>query len=399
MARRRGQRKGFLREKSGSWLLTWREDVRDEDGKLIRKPFTKKIAIAKGAGAVSKREAQRMAWETVLSKLDTVSLQPSSLMLVNEFVEGHFIPDVVYNLKHAGQIHYRTMFKHVLPTLGELRLRDIGIEDVQKLVRVKLEAGYSTQTVAHIRNVVSAVFRHAKRKQWYSGENPAADVRMPEMQRVRVRSALTFDQAAELLIALPSPAREMALVAMTTSMNIAELSGLRWKRINFTDEWSIVEGEPIPPKSIAVRENYYKGVFGSVKAAKRNRNIPMPKAVSEALALLRNRPSFVGPEDVVFASRNGTPADTHNIAADHLKPIGRSIGIPVLNWHTFRRTQTTLAEMIGMGADDRQAVLGHATAQMTEHYTVRSVDRVREGLERLASRLVNSDKPVTTKPC
>ncbi len=398
MARRRGQRKGYLREESGSWLLTWREDVRDDDGKLIRKPFTKKIAIAKGSGSVSKREAQRIAWEDVLSKLDTVSLQPSSLMVVSDFIEKHFIPDVVYNLKRAGQLHYASMFKHVIPAIGSLRLREVVLDDVQKLVRQKLDSGLSTQTVRHIKNVISAVFKHAKRKQWYSGENPAVGVRMPEMKLVRLRRALSFEQARLVLPALSLTVRTMALLSMTTSMNVAELCGLKWKRVNLTAQWIIADGEPVPPMSIAVRENYYAGVFDTVKARKRNRNVPMPASVAEALAMLKSGSKFVLPDDVVFASRTGTPVDQHNISNRELKRVGEGLSIP-LNWHTFRRTFATLSNEIGMDRTDRQALMGHAAASMTDYYTIVSVERMRAGADKIALELASSDKLVTSRPC
>ena len=398
MARRRGQRKGFLREKSGSWLLTWREDVRDDNGKLVRKPFTKKVAIAKGPGAVSKREAQRIAWDDVLSKLDAVSLQPSSLMVVNDFVEKHFIPDVAFTLKHAGRLHYNSMLKHVQPAIGNMRLREVTLDDVQKLAKAKLEAGYSTQTVKHIRNTVSAIFKHAKRKGLYSAENPAQGVRMPEMVLVRARHALGFDHAKEVLSILSDSVRTMALLSMTTSMNVAEMCGLRWKRVNLSDQWIIADGEPIPPKSVAVRENFYKGVFGSVKAKKRNRNVPMPIAVAEALLKLKAVTRFGNAEDVVFSSRNGTPVDEHNIAARELKRVGKHMGVQ-LTWHTFRRTFATLSNEIGMDRTDRQALMGHAAASMTDYYTIVSVERMRSGAEKIASGIVKFDNPVTTRPC
>jgi len=52
------------------------------------------------------------------------------------------------------------------------------------------------------------------------------------MVRCRERHALTVDQAKQVLRVLKPPYRQMALLSMTTSMNLAELCGLRWKRVN-----------------------------------------------------------------------------------------------------------------------------------------------------------------------
>src|SRR5436309_2427118 len=106
MGRKRGQRKGFIFKRGPSWIVQWREDIRGVDGSLARHKFAKVIAPASGPDAVSKREAQRLAWESVLCKLDAVSLRPQSLATVEEFVRAKFEPEVVYTLKASGKKHY-----------------------------------------------------------------------------------------------------------------------------------------------------------------------------------------------------------------------------------------------------------------------------------------------------
>jgi hypothetical protein len=53
----------------------------------------------------------------------------------------------------------------------------------------------------HIRNAISAVFKHAKLKHAYTGDNPVPGVRMPEMNRKEAH-ALGFDTARQLLLLL-----------------------------------------------------------------------------------------------------------------------------------------------------------------------------------------------------
>jgi len=71
---------------------------------------------------------------------------------------------------------------------------------------------------------VSAVFNHARLKRAYTGDNPAHGVRLPEMRR-RDSHALNFSHARDLLTRLTSPVRDMTLLSMTTSMNVAEIVG------------------------------------------------------------------------------------------------------------------------------------------------------------------------------
>jgi site-specific recombinase XerC len=134
--------------------------------------------------------------------------------------------------------------------------------------------------------------------------------------------ALSFETGRELLVILPEPVRTMALLSMTASLNVAEMLGLRWKRLNLSGGVAVVGGEVLEPWSLGVRENYYRGKFGSVKAKSRKRNLPLSQSVVEALSALRSRSRFTGPEDLVFASRKGTPLNERNLLGRVLKPAG-----------------------------------------------------------------------------
>jgi len=298
MARRRGQQKGYVHRQGDVWYLAYREDALDENGKLIRIRRNVRIADAKEA---SKREAQRDARE-ILGKIDQQAVMPLSLVTVGEFIERRFKLDVIWALKHAGKKHYEYILsKHVVPALGDVRLRDVDTDKVQALVKQKIEAGYSVQTVVHIRNAISAVFNHAKLKRAYSGDNPTQGVRMPEMSRKEAH-ALSFQMGSDLLMALPPTTRTMALLSMTTSLNVAEMLGLRWKRVNLTDAIAIVGADVMKPWSLAVRENYYRGQFGSVKAKSRRRDVPLSGSVVGALLELKAASKYSGPEELVFAT-------------------------------------------------------------------------------------------------
>ena len=64
-----GQWKGRLRQRGPSWRGQWWEYFLGENGTRTRRRMSKTIALASGPGAVSKQQAQRIFWDTVLSKL------------------------------------------------------------------------------------------------------------------------------------------------------------------------------------------------------------------------------------------------------------------------------------------------------------------------------------------
>jgi integrase len=242
------------------------------------------------------------------------------------FVQQRFLPDHVALLKRSGRAHYQSMLK-VLPVLGNVRLKDVSTAHIQELVSSMLTAHYSVQAVKHVCTVVSAIFTHAKRLGWHTGDHPARLVRLPEMVR-KESHALSFEQAVAKLTALQSPAREMVLFAILTSMNIAEICGLQWKRVNLSQQFTTVDGESLPPLAIAVRGQWYRSEYGSVKGRSRRRNLPIPVALRGVLAKMKERAKFHQRGDPIFAARTGRPIDEHNIARRHLKPMGESLGMP-----------------------------------------------------------------------
>jgi integrase len=368
----------LIRTAAGSWLLRWREDVRSSEGTLSRARFSKVIAPAQGPGAVSKREAQRIAWETVLAKLDTASRRPQSLATVAEFVTAKFEPEWVWSLKPGGRDHYATQLKHILPALGGMRLRDVEHSHVQKLIREKVEAGYSVQTVVHIRNAVSAVFRYARSIGFYSGELPSEMVRVPVMVR-KERRALTAEQVRQVLAGLRSPAREMVLTLACTGLRIGELCGLRWKHVDFE------------AGRIEVREAWSYGERATLKSATSVRTVPMVPILDQELRRIHGAATWKGEEDPVFAARNGQPVDRKNVLNRQLRPVLRSVGLADASWHSFRHTFSTLAEQAGGTVSERQRILGHAAGAMTMHYTHADLDRMRVVMERVADGLIGEE--------
>jgi integrase len=386
MARRRGQRKGHLYSQGGVWYLRYRVDTAETDSRANQRRVrvTVPIALATGPAAVGKREAQRIAWDEYLSKLDQSATRPCSMRTLQEFVTERFEPDVYPSLKESGRIFYQSILRrHVLPELGPLRLREIDAGRVQKLLNAKLKAKLSTQTVKHIRNCLSAILRHAKAMGWLSGELPTAMARLPEMRR-KERRALRWDQVCDLARALPAPASTLVVFLALSGLRIGEATGLRWKRLNLTTEPRIVDAEAIPPMCVAVRENYVRGAYQSLKTQRSSRNVPIPAWFAPTLLALRAASKFQSPSDPVFSARNGRPIDEHNLAARKLKPAAKALGMPWVSWHCLRHTNSTLADAAGLSVAERQRILGHAAGEMSLHYTHAELEQIRARWESAA---------------
>ena len=377
------QQSGELYLHDGVWKVRWCQEAIDAAGIFVARRWYEPTVVgpATGLHGVSQEEAQRIALRSLILKTPSAEDASQPGMTITDFVERVFAPEHVASKAASGRIHFQAILKHVLkpeevdrvfqagshgskrkmktildwPYLGNMPLLETRVDDVQRLIDAAVARGYSPQTVKLIRNVVAEIFAHAKKRQYFDGENPAAQVVLPKMVRKEAH-ALTFAQAQALLGAMQYPERELALTAMLTHMNVAEICGLQWKWVNLTDDWCTAEGERIPPQTIAVRRHFYRGELANLPMRSRNRNLSIAEPLLQVLRELRQRQRYTDPDDFVLASKVGRPVNEKDIAKRRLKPIGRKMKMPWISWRVLSRTHTTLAYQLGMRSLDRMAI-------------------------------------------
>lgn len=371
MGRRRGQRTGNLTERSGSWLLRWREDSRDITGRPMRQQVSMVIGSTTGPEKMTRRQAEREAWDRVLSKLDAKTMKPALLITLQQFVAVRFMPDHVdMTLKPGGKDHYAYCLGHILPKLGAWRMRDINNLALQDFLNSK-RGGLAPQTISHLKNALSAIFRHAKRCNVWSGDLPTDGLLIPRIDSPE-KQILTREQAARLVGCLHGQYSTLAALMLSTGLRIGEAAGLTWKRIDFA------EG------TITVQESWSREHgYQSPKTKRGIRKIPLPAALAAQLIALQGDAE---PETPVFITVNGNPIDKRTTASSILKPAAKRAKVPWVSWHTLRHTFSTWTDA-SLTESERMKLLGHSSAGMTQRYTHPEMERTRGAVEGIAEGL------------
>jgi integrase len=234
------------------------------------------------------------------------------------------------------------------------------------------------ESANHFRNLLSKVFTVAKKWGYFSGANPVSGVELPEKVAVREKHILTPEQISRLMDALSKPTRTMVWLCLLTGLRIGEVLGLPWRNVYFASG------------QIRVAQAYYRGTIGSPKTRCSKRLVSIPTALRTALLQLCGSAKQTE-EGLVFHTANGTPYNDSNLLHRHLKPAGQKLGMPWLNWHTLRRTHSTLFQVVGGSLRDAQAQLGHSKMSTTlETYTLPIPEQQRAAVEKL-SVLMASD--------
>jgi integrase len=380
LARRRYQQ-GSIRKRGTRnpvWELQWWTDEIRTDGSLGRRRQSKALGFVSG---MNKRQAMKIADE-FLRPLNLGKITPFSTVLFRDFIEKQFIPNAFPTLKTSTRRRYQsTINNHLLPAFGDLRLCDLQRVEIQAFVLRKMEKGLSWETADLLRNLLSKIYRCAKKWGYFAGDNPASEIDLPHKKPVREKFVLMPPQIPKLLAELREPFRTMALVGILTGLRVGEILGLRWSDVDFASA------------QLRVSQRCYRGEMDSPKTRASQRTLPLSPECIQALKRLQAVSRLEQKDALVFRTSKGTPYSDTNILHRELKPAGQKIDAPWLSWHTFRRTHATLLQLAGGSLKDAQAQLGHSRLSTTlEIYTIPLPAHQREAVEKLSQLVTNSDE-------
>jgi integrase len=146
----------------------------------------------------------------------------------------------------------------------------------------------SPGTKAKIRNIMSALFSHAKRYEWAS-RNPIEDVRT-STKRQRIPEILTGAEFQALIEKLNPRDRLMVALAGATGLRRGEIIALRWRDIDFGNNEAYV------------LHSVWRNVMGDAKRKLRAKPVPLPAFFIDAMRDWRSVSLYNGDDDFLFPS-------------------------------------------------------------------------------------------------
>ena len=358
MARKRGNSEGTIRRrKDGRWES--RYTVHSERG-----PKQKSI-YGKTRKEVSEKLTEVMAGRDKGLVFDAKGLK------LGEFLE-RWLEDVVRSCAshRTYAAHRQQVRSHIAPALGRFRLKDLRKIHVDRLYRQKLDSGLAPSTVRRVHAVLHAALEEAVRGDLIP-RNPATHANKPKVRQEEIEP-LTATQAQAFLDAAHGDRYEaLYILCIMAGLRQGEALGLKWSDIN-------LDGGTLRVNRQVQRVRGGGGLQFSEPKNSSRRTVGLPQRTIVALRNHRKRQFEeklrAGPlyedQDLVFATRLGTPVDAQNVVNRHFKPLLKRIGLPPVRFHDLRHSCLSLLAQRGEPIRDLQALAGHHSAAFTlQRYT------------------------------
>lgn len=358
---KRGQREGTIYQRADG---RWHAQMTTDTGKRknfygkTRQEVARKLTAAqrdRDQGLPIAREDQRLG-QWVTHWLTTIRPPATNLR------------------EYTWRGYQQLLERHVVPTLGTVRLARLTPESVQTLYAAKLADGLSSTSVHHLHAVLHRCLEAAVRLGLVA-RNITDLVDAPPMRPHAIRP-LTAEQARAFLAAAHGAdiggdrLRTLYLLALATGMRQGELFALRWQDLDLD---AGAGARPSLQVRRSVRRIQGQLHFNEPKTARGRRRIALAPSVAEALRGQRTRQLaerlMLGPAwddgDLVFPNPVGHVLDPSNVTHTSFRPLLRRAGLPQIRFHDLRHTAATLLLLRHVNPKVVSELLGHASVAIT----------------------------------
>ncbi|MBS4053240.1 MAG: site-specific integrase [Thermaerobacter sp.] len=386
---RRGNNEGSVfKRKDGRWCAAVTTGYSPETGKPIRAYYYDTTR----AGVVVKRdEALRgiKAGTYVKPTKETVEAW------LKTWLDAYVAPSV---RPKTWEGHESIIRVHLVPALGQIDLRALQTNQVQRLLNDKMASGLSPRTVELIHTTLKSALKQAQLEGMVT-RNVADHVRKPkgDNKEIRVLTAAEMDQL--IAVALADRLGPVVITMLGTGLRLGEVLALEWSNVNLQDSLLQVQHTAVQTKTPTKSKR--QKLIQSPKTDSGKRAIPLP---ADVVSILRQWSATQAQEKLklgstytdsgrVFTSSVGTPLLQRNLARK-LSELAAKANIKHVNPHALRHTYATRLLEANVHPKVVQELLGHTDITLT----LNTYSHVMPEIKKAAAKALDAVLKLDRKP-
>lgn len=306
-------------------------------------------------------------------------------------------------IRNNTKMYYTQLFsKHIEPSLGKKKLKDITQLNIKALLKELDQKGYHYETKNKVRIMLLDMFDKAMIDN-YVLKNPCKGIRLARDEKKDMRVFSREEQMEFFECSKGTFYDNLFVVAVSTGLRQGEICALTWDDIDFEKKEISVTKTLLYQKLEGDTQKEFH--LNPPKTRTSKRTVPISRLCEMALKkqyIQRNNvmarksaKPLAGFENLLFTTKFGTPI-CDQILIDAIRRIVDEINLcrdeleqfEMFSPHCFRHTFATRCFEAGIQPKTVQTYLGHATLQMTmDLYTSVLENHKQEEMQRLESVL------------
>lgn len=297
---------------------------------------------------VAAEAAERAKIEEILAGPPEPQKEVPQVPTLKEFSEDFMATYAKTNNKESEQIAKQSILNNrLLPHLGERRLDEITLLDVEKLKAKLLAKPLEPKSVNNALGVLRKMLRHAKALEIIKSVPTLEPLKTPPS----AFRFLEFEEWEQLVAAAADDEEVLVAVLLggDAGLRVGEIVGLRWMDVD------------TKRAQVTVRVRDYRGKLGTPKGGK-GRTIPLTGRLNAALKKARHLRG-----EHVICNEDGKRLSWRAIERK-LAKVSKRAKIPEVEWHVLRHTFCSHLAMRGAPARAIQELAGHASITTTQRY-------------------------------
>ena len=324
----------------------------------------------------------------LLHPVNRTPISPFGITQLGDFVERVYLPFVKQQKRPSTYQGYSQMWNAYLEVrCRNIWLREVKTHQVQRwLEEIAREQNLSKTTLAHIKNLLSGIFRHAAQQGYFDGANPVKLSEIPAFAPNSIEGyAYSLEEIERMLRLLPLRAQAVVATAAYTGLRLGELRGLTW------DAYELPENDD-ELGLIYVRQSFWRGNIGQPKTEKSKAAVPVVPQLAATLGKFRQ--SIGNPsKGPMFANSAGNPTDLNAMYYREMRVILQKAKLTWVGWHGFRRGLASNLNRLGVDDSVIQAILRHSDVSVTQRCYIKTTrpDAI-AAMRQLSAKLAESLK-------
>lgn len=332
----------------------------------------------------NQREAARRA-KAAREKMDVT---------FDEFWEAEYYPHACAAKRASSMTSEKWLYaKRIRPIIGKLAFGQIGILEVEAVVRGMQQGGLAASSIRYAMAVISQVWGLAQKRDVTATDCPTRKVKKPRKDNRRIRF-LTADEAIDLLFALKRRSvdvHDLALLSLFCGLRACECHRLTWADVNWKAGTLFIRD----PKNTHNRHAFLTAEVREMLVRRRETAGDAAPATAHILPDVNGSLRTSVPETFVRVIRE---LGFNNTGETRMGKNGELESVEITDnrlrvvFHSLRHTFASWLVQKGTPLYTVAELMGHTTLTMTRRYAHLAPDSMRKAALLLEGSL-HTDEP------